>query len=49
MRRLSSMLGRRHEVRPDPIQVVQDALSDVATMSLSSMTTALDAIVEHSL
>jgi hypothetical protein len=29
--------------------VVQDALSDVATMSLSSMTTALDAIVERDL
>ena len=49
MRKLSGMLGRRHEVRPDPIRVVQDALSDVATMSLSSMTTALDAIVEQDL
>ena len=49
MRKLSGMLGRRHEVRPDPIRVVQDALSDVATMSLSSMTTALDAIVEQNL
>ena len=49
MRRLSSMLGRRHEVRPDPIRVVQDALSDVASMSVNSMTTALDAIVEHNL
>jgi len=43
MRKLSTMLGRRHEVRPDPIRVVQDALSDVAAMSLSSMTMALDA------
>ena len=49
MRRLSGMLSRRHEVRPDPIRVVQDALSDVATMSLSSMTMALDAIVEQDL
>jgi len=49
MRKLSTMLGRRHEVRPDPIRVVQDALSDVAAMSLSSMTMALDAIVEQDL
>jgi hypothetical protein len=49
MRKLSTMLGRRHEARPDPIRVVQDALSDVATMSLGSMTTALDAIVEQNL
>jgi hypothetical protein len=49
MRKLSTMLGRRNEVRPDPIRVVQDALSDVTTMSLSSMSTALDAIVEQNL
>jgi len=49
MRKLSGMLGHWREVRADPIRVVQDALSDVATMSLSSMTTALDAIVEQNL
>ena len=43
------MFGRRRDVREDPVRVVQDALSEAVTMSLSSMAAALDAIVEGDL
>ena len=43
------MFGRRRQDREDPVRLVQDALSATATMSLSSMTAALDAIVEGNL
>lgn len=43
------MFGRRRQVRDDPVRVVQEVLSATATLSLSSMTAAIDAIVEGTL
>ena len=40
------MFGLRRHVREDPVRAVQDALSATVTMSLSSMTAALDTIVD---
>ena len=40
------MFGLRRHDREDPVRAVQDALSATVTMSLSSMTAALDTIVD---
>lgn len=47
MRKLPRLFGRGS--RDDPVKLVQHALSETASMSLSAMTDALDAIVEDNL
>ena len=44
-----SLLGRRRLVRNDPVKVLREALSAMASTSLSSMTAALEAIIEGGL
>ena len=44
-----NMFTRRAVPRKDPVQVLQDALSESAPMSLSTMTAALDTVVEGGL
>ena len=44
-----SLLGRRRLVRNDPVKVLREALSETAPTSLTSMTAALEAIIERGL
>ena len=49
MPRMPGLFGRRAGARKDPVQVLQEALSEAAPTSLTSLTAALTAIVDGSL
>jgi hypothetical protein len=44
-----TLLGRRHLARNNPVKILQQALSTAAPSSVTSMTTALETIIEGSL
>ena len=44
-----ALLGRKRLVRNDPVKVLREALTATASTSLSSITAALEAIIEGSL